>query len=183
MIIVLRYLLYDNLGSGRQISLKELKKIYRAILERKYNEYCPAEYIKMVVNSVKDDPVKLRPPRYIHKEKKISHAGDEELRIQLFVNSRHEIHHVTEVGYVESPVRVKSILKEISKLGITVERKVREYPEKYIMEIHDRGYVKYFKTVCAGLKPGKSVYPYVFPNTQRSPATKRSLCPGRLLLH
>ncbi len=165
------FLLYDNLGSNRQLSLKELKKIYRAILERKYNDYCPAEYIKMVVASVKDDPVKLRPPRYILKEVKVSRLNEPALKIQLFINSRHAIHHVTEVGYVESPVRVKSILKEILKLGICVETKVREYPDKYILEIHDRGFVKYFKTVCAGLKPGKSVYPYVFPirNEARPP--------------
>ena len=165
------YLVYDNLGSNRQLSSKELKKIYRAILERKYREYCPSDYVKMVVASVKDDPVQLRPPRYVLKEGKIIHINNQELRIQLFVNSKHAIHHVTEVGYVESPVRVKSILKEILKLGITVESKVYVYPEKHILEIHDRGYVKYFKTVCAGLKPGKSVYPYVFPirNEARPP--------------
>ena len=43
--------------------------IYRAILERKYKNYCPVEYVNMVVESVKDDPVKLRQPRYLLKEK------------------------------------------------------------------------------------------------------------------
>ncbi len=163
------FLLYDNLGTNRQLSARELKKIYRAILERKYS--CPTEYVKMVVSSVKDDPVKLRPPRYFLKEVKTPQRDNQDLRIQLFINSRHAIHHVMEVGYVESPVRVKSILKEVQKLGITAEGRVHEYPEKYVLEIHDRGFVKYFKTVCAGLKPGKSVYPYVFPirNEARPP--------------
>jgi acetoin utilization deacetylase AcuC-like enzyme len=163
------FLLYDNLGTNRYLSARELKKIYRAILDRKYN--CPTEYVKMVVASVKEDPVKLRPPKYFLKEVKNPRLDNQDLRIQLFINSRHAIHHVMEVGYVESPVRVKSILKEIQKLGITVEGKVHEYPEKYILEIHDRRFVKYFKTVCAGLKPGKSVYPYVFPirNETRPP--------------
>jgi len=82
---------------------KDLKKIYRAILERKYKNYCPVEYVNMVVESVRNE--------------------------------------------------------------------VREYPQKHILEIHDHGYLNYFKRVCAGLKPGKSVYPYVFPirNATRPP--------------
>ena len=118
----------------------------------------------MVVNSVKEDPVKLREPRYVkhHEEESIPVKNRFE-KIQLFVNGKHQIHHVREIGYVESPVRVKSIFREISKLGIISEGIVKEYPDKFIYEVHDREYVKYFKTVCAGLEPGKSVYPYVFP--------------------
>ncbi len=167
------YLVYDDLGTNRPLRAGELKKIYRAILERKYSDYCPVEYVNMVVNSVKKDPVQLRSPRYLMKEKveKIVLTSNHKLKIQLFVNERHMIHQVKEIGYVESPVRVKSILNEINKLGIMSEAKVLEYPEKYILEIHDRGYVKYFKTVCAGLTPGKSVYPYIFPirNATRPP--------------
>jgi hypothetical protein len=59
------YLVYDDLGSGRSLSARELKKIVRAILKRKYSFYCPPEYIKKVVDSIKDDPVKLRAPRYV----------------------------------------------------------------------------------------------------------------------
>ncbi len=58
---------------------------------------------------------------------------------------------------------MKSIFREISKLGTIDEGKVKEYPDRFIYEVHDRKYVKYFKTVCGGLEPGKSVYPYVFP--------------------
>lgn len=166
------YLVYDDLGTKRPLSSAELKKIIRGILQRKYPDYCPPEYIKMVVGSVHDNPVKLRPPVYIKKEKVVaSKMDDAGLKIQLFVNNKHQIHHIKEVGYVESPVRVKSILKEIFKLKVTVEKKVWNYPEKYILEIHDRGYVKYFKTVCLSLNPQKSVYPYVFPirNSTRPP--------------
>jgi acetoin utilization deacetylase AcuC-like enzyme len=89
----------------------------------------------------------------------------------LFLNEKHEIHHVKEVGYVESPVRVRSILNEISKLGIINVAQVKEYPDSFIYEAHDQGYVKYFRTVCMNMAPGKSVYPYVFPirNAARPP--------------
>jgi acetoin utilization deacetylase AcuC-like enzyme len=167
------YMVYDDLGTNRPLSASELKRIYRGILERKYHDYCPPEYIDMVVESVSDNPVKLRPPKYhkiehIEKGSQIKNSG---FKIQLFVNEKHQIHHIKDVGYVESPVRVSSILKELLKLNITVERKIEEYPEKYILEIHDKGYVNYFKTVCRGLDPRKSVYPYVFPirNAARPP--------------
>ena len=158
------YLVYDDLGHNRPLRAFELKKIYNAILRRKYSDYCPKDYINMVVNSVKEDPVKLREPRYIkHKAEDHISVKHRNIKIQLFVNGKHQIHHIREIGYVESPVRVKSILREISKLGIISEGSVDEYPDKFIYEVHNREYVKYFKTVCAGLEPGKSVYPYVFP--------------------
>jgi acetoin utilization deacetylase AcuC-like enzyme len=159
------YLVYDDLGYKRSLRAVEMKKIIRAILKRKYSLYCPPEYIKMVVDSIKDDPVKLRAPRYIKtvEDESIRQIKKGDNRIRLFVNGRHHIHHIKEVGYVESPVRVKTIFREISKLGIISEGKVNEYPDKFIYYVHDHEYVKYFKTVCTGLEPGKSVYPYVFP--------------------
>ena len=167
------YLVYDDLGSGRPLKSKELKKIYRAILTRKYSEYCPPDYINMVVKSVKDDPVRLRAARYVKTEKEDNtrQMKKDGIRIQLFVNGKHHIHHIKEIGYVESPVRVKTIFREISALGIISEGKIKEYPDRFIYEVHDRGYVKYFRTVCGGLPPGKSVYPYVFPirNTAKPP--------------
>ncbi len=166
------YLVYDDLGSGRPLRAAELKKIVRAILNRKYGDYCPKDYVKMIVSSIKEDPVKLRPPRYIKTpaaEKTL--PGNNRTKIKVFVNGRHEIHHVKEVGYVESPVRVKTIFREIIKTGLISEEKVEEYPDRFILDVHDRGYVRYFKTVCASLEPGRSVYPYVFPvrNAARPP--------------
>lgn len=166
------YLVYDDLGTKRPLRAFELKKIYNAILRRKYSEYCPEDYIRLVTDSVKEDPVRLRPPRYsktTDHDKRLNKTS--KIKIKLFVNAKHEIHHIKEIGYVESPVRVKSILKEINGLDITTEGKIKEFPDRYIYEIHDRGYVKYFRTVCSGLPPGKSVYPYVFPirNTTRPP--------------
>jgi acetoin utilization deacetylase AcuC-like enzyme len=167
------YLVYDDLGSGRRLSAAEFKKICRCILERKYPEFCPPEYINMVVDSIVDDPVKLRPPKYSPRkhEDKDSSVKTPDFKIQLFVNGKHHIHHVREIGYVESPVRVKSIFREISKLNFMDEKKVVEYPESYILEVHDKGYVNYFKNVCRNLEPGRSVYPYVFPirNVVRPP--------------
>jgi len=167
------YLVYDDLGTHRPLRAEEMKKIFKAILLRKYSDLCPPDYIEMVINSVKEDPVKLREARYvkIFKAEENDQRKSGDIKIRLFVNGKHHIHHVKEIGYVESPVRVKTIFREISKLGVISEEKVREYPDRFIYDIHDRAYVKYFRTVCSGLEPGRSVYPYVFPirNTARPP--------------
>ena len=158
------YLVFDDLGKNTPVSGKSAQKIIRAILERKYGDYCPESYIKNVVASVKDDPIQLRPYLYKKKAEKIS-SGIQMSRKKIFlvVNDKHELHHIKEVGYVESPVRITSIMREIENTEMFRQGKISEYPDKYILEVHDKGYVNYFKKVCSEMKPGKSVYPYVFP--------------------
>jgi len=167
------YLVFDGLGKRDSIEKKRLKEIVKAILERKYGDYCSPGYINMVLDSIKDDPVHLRPFTYVKKET----FGESEVRLKekhkLFwvINDQHQIHHIHERGYVESPVRVSSIQNALEKTGAFRLGKVNKYPDRYIMDVHDKGYVEYFKRVCKGLKPGKSVYPYVFPirNATRPP--------------
>ncbi|MFZ0390787.1 MAG: GNAT family N-acetyltransferase [Calditrichia bacterium] len=166
------YLLFDNLGTGRPLSRKRAQEIVRSILEKKYGDLCPESYISTVVRSFKDDPVKLREPRYIKQEPMEVYPGipaDE--RIVLTVNDRHDIHHIRERGYVESPIRINSILKEIDKTELFDRLPVKQFPEKHIKAVHDAQYVDYLKKVCKIIKPGISVYPYVFPirNTTRPP--------------
>ena len=57
-------------------------------------------------------------------------------KIEIFINEKHPIHHVRERGYVESPVRIKSITKEIFKTTLFVEGEVKNYPEKFILSVH-----------------------------------------------
>lgn len=158
------YLVFDDLGKNTLVSGKSAQKIIRAILERKYGDYCPESYIKEVVSSVKDDPIQLRPYQYKKKvEKVFSGKLMSRKKIFLIVNDKHELHHIKEVGYVESPVRITSIIREIENTEMFRQGKISEYPDKFILEVHDKGYVNYFKKVCSEMKPGKSVYPYVFP--------------------
>lgn len=165
------YLVFDDLGNDIQLSAIQTKKIIKAILERKYPDYCPEEYVKMVLSSVKDDPIKLRDFKYILKERPYEkqHALKDE--IALIINDKHDIHHIKEVGYIESPIRIRSILKEIAKLNAFKTRPTRGFPDKHITDIHNKKYVNYIKTVCDKLPEGKSIYPYVFPvrNATRPP--------------
>jgi len=159
------YLVFDGLGKTDSLSRRKARAIVKAILERKYPDYCDEKYNRKVLRSIIDDPVKLRPPRYTRKRHaRLSGTNlADNKKIFLVVNDKHIIHHIRERGYVESPVRVKSILKEIEKSGLFRKGQVKEFPDKNILEVHDRIYFNYFKKVCNEIPKGDSVYPYVFP--------------------
>jgi acetoin utilization deacetylase AcuC-like enzyme len=166
------YLLFDDLGQGIALRRETARAIVRAILERKYAHLVTRDYIERVVESFRDDPVRLREPLYAKGvESSAGKAVPADKRIMLVVNDRHEIHHVRERGYVESPVRIRTILREIGKTGLFQCVEPRHYGEQQILAVHDRRYVNYFKKVCAALGQGTSVYPYVFPirNAARPP--------------
>ena len=166
------YLVFDDLGVHIPLNKERVREIVKAILERKYKHLCPPEYVKMVVESINENPVRVRQPRYIKSNHvDIPHFSKHELRIALLVNDKHDIHHVHERGYVESPIRINNILKEIEQTQLFEKMKPRIFSEKHILAVHNHGYVRYFKKVCENLPAKKSVYPYVFPirNAARPP--------------
>ena len=165
------YLVFDNLGNNTSLTAAQLKNMVRAILERKYPTYCPEDYIKMVLNSITKSPVQLRDYKYVVKERPIYKSDAVKNEIALIVNDKHDIHHVKERGYIESPIRIKSIVTEIEKLHVFKIRPSRGYPDKMITAVHSTKYFNYFKAVCEKFPEGKSIYPYVFPvrNATRPP--------------
>jgi acetoin utilization deacetylase AcuC-like enzyme/GNAT superfamily N-acetyltransferase len=166
------HLVYDDLGSGKALKRAFAQKVVRAILERKYAGYCPADYVEKVVASFRDDPVHLREFHYVKPETVIAVVESRSVeQIALIVNDRHDIHHVHERGYVESPVRVKSILKVIAPSGLFTTIAPRPFPDKHIHAVHDTDFVRYLKRACAEVPAGKSLYPYIFPirNKTRPP--------------
>ena len=72
------YLVYDNLGRSDMPSTSDVKKIVKAILQRKYPDYCPEEYVKMVVSSIKTSPV-----LQMRRLQKVPLLGAEVLRLML----------------------------------------------------------------------------------------------------
>ncbi len=163
------YLVFDNLGQDEKtLGRTQTRKIIRAILERKYATICPPEYIEKIVRSVKDHPVKLREPRYI----KTGPSGDDLLprqrKIALIINDKHSIHHVNDRGYVEAPVRIKSITDELSRTQIFSPVTPRNFGLGPIEQVHKPEFVNFLGKACANVEPGKSVYPYVFPIRNRA---------------
>ncbi len=145
----------------------------RAILERKYGDYCPPAYIKDVVASIRDNPVRLRERRYVKTPTRQTgpRSAPRQRRIAVVINDRHQIHHVRESGYVEAPARVRVIRRELGKVDLFDDLRPRRYSEDWITAVHDPGLVDFIKRASAAVKPGQSVYPYVFPlrNKARPP--------------
>lgn len=164
------HLVYDDLGTGRALRRDELRDIVRAILERKYDWLCPPAYVEMVVNSVVDDPVALRAPRYTTDPTR-ARARASGRRIALVTHDRHEPHHIRERGYVEAPARVPAIRSELLRLANIDLLAPEDFPDEHIKQVHDPELVEYLRTVCAAVPEGESVYPYVFPirNATRPP--------------
>ncbi len=167
------YLVFDGLGRDELPPAKALRRIVEAILVRKYGDVCPPEYIAKVVNSIEDGKIGLRPFRYV---KRASDAEVKPVRrlqhkIPLVVNEAHAIHHVRDRGYVEAPVRARSILAELEKSELFERTKASRFPGRHIREVHDSAMVDYLTRACLATPPEKSIYPYVFPirNAARPP--------------
>ncbi len=167
------YLVFDGLGVTESLKRSQVRKFVKAILERIYGDYCSEEYISKVVTSIKDNPVKIRDFKYhnLPKAKISSKVPVNKEKILLIVNDKHSIHNIHQRGYVEAPVRIPAIKNDIIQTGLFHVIKSLKFPEKYILQVHNKEYVNYFKKVCSNLPPGKSVYPYVFPirNSARPP--------------
>jgi acetoin utilization deacetylase AcuC-like enzyme/GNAT superfamily N-acetyltransferase len=166
------FLVFDDLARGTQLRRSLMRKIVRAILERKYGDVCSEEYIRAVTASFTDDPVRLREPRYVRKPSRALPGQRHAMPpIALFLNEGHDIHHVRDRGYVEAPVRIRSILEELDKTGLFERMKARRTTERLLKTVHDPEYVQYLKRACEKVAPGKSIYPIVFPlrNPNRTP--------------
>ena len=166
------HLVWDGLDRGAPLDKKLAREVVRAVLERKYAHLCPPSYVKEVVDSFADDPVRLREPRYVKVPAERPSAGQlARAPIALTVNDKHDIHHIRERGYVESPVRIGAITRELAQSGLVETLPVKTYPMKHILAVHDAELVGYLERACANAPEGKSVYPYVFPirNATRPP--------------
>ena len=166
------YLVFDNLGQSKiPLRRTRAREIVRAILERKYGGVCPPEYVDKVVKSFRDDPVVLRENRYTKASNEVLDHKPRERLITLVVNDEHHIHHVNDRGYVEAPVRIPTIRKELDRTNLFEEVSARKFGTTPIEAVHSSEFVQFLNKACANVPPGKSVYPYVFPirNQTRPP--------------
>lgn len=161
----LYYLMFDQLSDEALLPPRRLvRKVVRRILEAKYTDYYSQYAISKLVYSFKADPVCLRENRYfknhvqIHKIRKKSKN-----RIALFMNPRSSLHHVKDRGYVETPVRIPAIVKEILKTDLFELKKHRRVSEKLITRVHDPAMFNFLKRAARELKDNQTVYPEVFP--------------------
>jgi len=167
------YLVLDNLDRKEMPTAKQLRQIVDAILRRKYGDYCPEEYITKVLDSITDDPIRLRPARYFRDNNNRFSEGPRIRKkpVPMVYNEHHQIHHVKEKGYVEAPVRVSAILKAFEGTGLVKSLPAQFFPEKHIRQVHNPDLVDFLKEISAATPEGRSIYPYIFPirNPNRKP--------------
>ncbi len=162
------YLVFDNLGQKPGLSRDKTRNIVRAVLERMYANVCPPEYVDKIVKSIKDSPVQMREPRYLKNSETPAENRPKQRRIALIINAGHSIHHVNDRGYVEAPVRIASITKELDKTDYFEALAPRKFGVSVIEKVHKPEFVQFLQKACANVPPGKSVYPYVFPSRNRA---------------
>jgi len=169
----LPHLVFDGLEWDKPLRRDVARAVCRSILEGKYAHLCSPEYVRAVVASFRDDPVKLREFRYVKAKppEEIPIRPEVRERVVLVVNDRHDIHHVRERGYVEAPVRIGAILQELDRTGLFRRVEPRKFSDSPIRAVHDSRFVDYLERACKNVPPGKSLYPYVFPirNAARPP--------------
>lgn len=163
----LPHLVFDDLGSGVPLARDKARQVVRAILQRKYAHLCSPQYIERVVGSVADEPVRVREPRYKSKVAKGAPVAGKG-QIALVVNAEHDIHHVRERGYVEAPVRIRSLLDGIEPTGLFRQLPPTAHGDEHITAVHTEDLFAYLQKACAAVPDGKSVYPYVFPVRNRT---------------
>ncbi len=169
--IPVTHLCYDGLSADNPLKLTQGKAVVRAILEQKYADTVDQATIDNVVESMGDDPVKLREPRYIKKRvalPKIDYFHDPQ--IVMVVNEDHEKHEVHDRGYHETPVRINAIKEALSGGNLVRQIESRKWNDKYITVVHTPDYHRFLQEISVAVGE-KSIYPDVFPlrNHHRQP--------------
>ncbi len=174
------YLVFDGLDRTERPGRDFLREVTRTILERKYAGTVPPEYVEKVVGSITEDPVRLREFRYLKPTAAApALTGAPCEKIALVFHDQHAIHHVHERGYVEAPVRVRSILTEIAAGPLFDILPAAAFPEKAILGVHDADFVSFLRRTCADIQEDDPIYPYVFPIRNKArPPKDRSLLAG-----
>lgn len=159
------FLLYDSLGREKPLSRDEARTAVEMILGLRFRQEANEDYIREVVGSFRDNPVRLRPLRYRKEERVHSEIIPRRLseRYAMVRSPRHQIHHVREKGYFECPIRAEAIYESLGKLGLFTNLKRNVHSYKTLSDVHDPEFLSYLRTVCGKLKVGRPMYPDAFP--------------------
>jgi acetoin utilization deacetylase AcuC-like enzyme/GNAT superfamily N-acetyltransferase len=158
------FLVFDALDRPAALRRSDLRKVIPRILGAKAGMKADDPVVREIVHSVRDDPVRLRPPRYVTPAAAAPGAppGPRLKPLTVVIAERHEIHHLRERGYVERPVRMSAVLRGLAKMPFE-HAKSRRFSESPVRAVHDPDLVSYLANACSRLKPEALIYPTVFP--------------------
>ncbi len=155
------FLLFDALGRRRPPRRADARRFVQQMFSVQYGQGPDDPYVRRIVSSFRDDPIKLRSPRYIKTE--APHARRPRLRpLALVVSERHRIHHLKEKGYVERPVRIDAVLRGLEGVPYT-RYPLRRFGEEPLRQVHDPRFVAYIAAMSEKLGPKETLYAEVFP--------------------
>ena len=159
------YLLFDLLDRKEPLGRAEVRSAVRWIMHRRFKHVVDQSYIERIIESFVDDPVKLRPPKYIKKINPSARLIKGKLQKPFIAVSdqKHQVHHVRARGYYERPARVGAIKDSIESLNLFTCITPNRYSEDVILDVHDKHFVNFLKTVCTKLSADRPVYPDTFP--------------------
>ncbi|MDA0368526.1 MAG: histone deacetylase family protein [Proteobacteria bacterium] len=158
------FLLLDSLGRRKSVRRADARKFLQSMFKVQYGQAASHPYVRQIVNSFHDDPVKLRPARYLKAEPPATPRTKlPRLRpLALVVSERHRIHHLREKGYVERPVRIDAVLRGLESVPYT-RYPLRRFGDEPIRQVHDPRFVAYLASMSEKLGPKELLYPEVFP--------------------
>ena len=163
------FLMFDPLGTSKLPRRDRARAVVRALLQRKYSHLLPPAQIDQVVASFRDDPIVLRPPRYMARETpRMAHHAVPLATIPIVVSDRHQIHHVSSRDYVEAPIRIRTILPELERTGLFRKVPPKTYSAAHISAVHDKAFVDYLRRASASIDGKHSIYPQIFPIRNRA---------------
>jgi len=156
------FLVYDDLGNSKPLRCADLKKAVARFLFIKGGMTRNDPESRKIIASIKDDPVRLRPPVYAEPRPVIPQKNLLSKVDVVNVGDAHQIHHLKERGYVERPARIAALLAGIDGMSL-VFHKVKKYPVSHIRAVHDAGLLNFLSKAHQRLGPRELLYPTVFP--------------------
>ncbi len=156
------FLMHDAMGNPAPLSRRKLKAVMERILTAKTGLGPNEEPVKSILDSVKDDPVVVRPPRYGAASRTPLPKIEKAIDLVVTADEAPSIEHSPFRGYYERPARVSAIRQALDGLPIR-EHKAAEWGIDHIEAVHDRRMVAFLKESETRVAAKRIIYPEIFP--------------------
>lgn len=154
-------LLCDNMGDGRPLPRRKLGEVFKRIMLAKVGLEADDPLVRELVDSISDDPVRLRPPRYPFPKLRELPALSSPIDL-VETGAADDIPHSPFKGYYERPARVVAITRALEDMHLR-RHAVEEFGMAPIRRIHEKRMVDFLEESAERLQPGQIIYPEIFP--------------------
>ncbi|MEZ5895446.1 MAG: histone deacetylase family protein [Parvularculaceae bacterium] len=156
------FLMHDAMANPSPLSRAKLKAVLQRILVAKTGLAPDSELIKSIVDSAKDDPVVIRPPRYVTASRTAPPKFTRPVDLVVTADEAPSIEHSPFRGYYERPARVSAIRRALEGLPVQ-EHKAAQWGIDHIEAVHDRRMVAFLRESEKNVAPKRILYPEIFP--------------------